>query len=299
MKLFTFDDENAWGQMLHMAALQRGIDARLFRDPREVESGIAFVHMHHSMGRRNRDKRMISKLHEQPEVVTIPNLRSAQFYDDKALQAKFLSKWMPPTFYCKNVKAAMRAAATIGYPFISKTSEGAGSNNVRLIVSEDAAMAEAILVFGEGLPLEAGKSGEDRRQQGYLIWQKFCAGNGYDYRVICIGAQRLMIRRHNRDDRPMASGSGRIEYVNDLTTDPEAAAVLEFADHVALVERFGFVGFDIIRDRDERKWRLMEVTVGWTLPAYFNCKFLRGECQSGAHFFNVLLDELDSGALTP
>lgn len=286
--LWCYQDEDRWGEMLYFEARRRGLPAALFKEAREVTPGdVAFVHMHHAPNRRDRDKDVMRKLAARG-VRTIPEPRSGVLYDDKAAQARELGRWMPRTLMLKSATEARAAIGALGFPFMSKASEGASSHNVRLVKSREQAEREVQAAFsGSGLKAHFGQ-----RQRGYLLWQEFCAGNDYDYRVIAIGRQRMMLRRYNRADRPMASGSGKLEPVTAL--DAETREVLAAANAFFEAEGFTWCGIDMVRDAAGR-WVVLETTVGWTARGYVDCAFVGTE-RTGADVWGVLIDEIAAGS---
>ncbi len=256
------------------------------------EHGYVFVHMHHHPERRARDKLIVRDLGDRPEFKVIPDARSARLYDNKRQQAKELARWLPRTWVFKDAqKARAFLKKRPPMPLVSKASVGSGSHNVRLIEDGAAGLREIKRALREDSPGIALRY--DERQRGYLIWQEFCPGNLFDYRVIVIGRdQRMILRRHNRDDRPMASGSGRLERVS--FPDADASSALEFANEVAANEGFLWAGLDIVREAPGGRWRLLETTVSWTLPAYYGYTFVNSK-RNGAQVFEVLLGCIERG----
>ena len=289
-RLWCYADSQGWGQGLYAAAVHRGWDAAMFDENDVISGGIAFVHMHHAPDVRAKHKRLMEKLHAA-RIRLVPDIWSARLYDDKVEQARVFGKWMPATYYCDKADIASRLVDELRYPIISKAREGASSHNVRLLQDADAARAEIEKVFGGGgIKLRYGQ-----RQTGYLLWQDFVAGNQYDIRVIAIGEQRLLLRRYNRDDRPMASGSGRIEPINNLA-DPIFGSAFAFADSFFKAEGLKWCGIDIVFDHEAQRWRLLETTVGWTLHGYFDCMFFP-DGRMGTDIWDVVIDEIERGNL--
>lgn len=285
MLLWTYDDYSGWGAELGKVARERGHDVRKFEDPRLVDRGVVFARIHHHPSVRARDKAVMAYLAVNRDVTLIPGYRSALLYDDKAEQARHLARWMPRTVVAYSIADADRAIEILGLPLISKCSEGAGSYNVAMIATREQAMAEAALAFsGEGIPRHYGQS-----QRGYLLWQRFCSGNDYDFRVIAIGQERLILRRGNRDDRPMASGSNKEMPIK--WPDREADEVLAFADLFFATECFLWCGVDIVKG--EQGWTLLEMTTGWPLNNMAAHRFVSG--RPGSEYWQIVMDEIEAG----
>jgi glutathione synthase/RimK-type ligase-like ATP-grasp enzyme len=285
MKFWLYDDRTGWGRTLLSLALPRGHEARLFREPEQVDGGdAAFVRMHLDPKTREHDKHTVAAM--QGRIKTVPDARSAMLYDDKVEQAAELAKWMPRTIVARSPEKAREAAATLGLPLMSKTAEGSASKNVRFIQTENELSREIGQAFGQGIVGQYGV-----RQQGYVLFQEFCPGNDYDFRVIAIGRERLILRRGNRDDAPMASGSDREMPVT--FPDAEAEEVLAFADRFFAEEGFTFCGVDVVRHGD--RWVLVEMTTSWPTKLMHVHRFVSG--RPGSEYWNIVMDELEAGSL--
>jgi hypothetical protein len=286
MRLWCYQDFSGWGKDLRSVAVSRGHDARMFSKGSEPDHGTVFVRLHHHPDVRARDKAVMADLALNPALELVPCYRAARLYDDKAQQARELAKWMPRTAIVTSPEDAEAAIDRIGLPLMSKCSEGAGSYNVRFIQTRDDAMSEVSQAFGKGISCHYGQ-----RQKGYLLWQSFCAGNDYDFRVIAIGNERLILRRHNRDDRPMASGSNKEDPIT--WPDQEASEVLGFTDEFFAEEGFPWCGVDVVRDHEAGEWRILEMTIGWPLKNMGAHRFVSG--RSGSDYWQIVMDELEAG----
>jgi hypothetical protein len=292
MNLWCLDDIGGWGRDLHAEATRRGWTARLFRCAADVDvfDGYAFMRVNQTPPRIRIEKATAEGLHVTP-LVLIPDITQLRLYDDKLAQSIAFSNWMPPTLVFRSLDNAQRLASfavdSLGLPFVSKSSEGSASHNVRLIRTGEEAVRELAAAFGPH-----GIQARYSVQHGYVIWQKFLPGNDYDYRVVAVGRQRLILRRHNRDDVPFASGSGRCQPVTTL--DAETSDVLEAANEFFAGAQTKWCGIDLVRDLDTRAWKVLETTLGWKQPAYAGCAFI-GTSFMGADIWRVLCDEIDAG----
>lgn len=287
MKLWVYRDFSGWHSQLAPAATRRGHDVTIFSDHREPTAGVVFGRMHHDPSVRLRDKAVWAHLATNPDLLLIPGYRASVLYDDKAEQARQLSRWLPRTVIARCEEEAEEALDLLGIPLMSKSADGAGSYNVRIIRSRDDAMMEARRCFGSGLPIHRGQV-----QRGYVLWQRFMAGNAYDFRVIAVGGERLILRRGNRPDRPMASGSGKERPIG--WPDAEASEVLDFANAFFAAEDQRFSGIDIVRDHEAGRWVILECTVGWPLGKNHMHKTVSGRPWS--EFFDIILDQIEAGA---
>lgn len=294
MRLWCFNDAHFWGRDLALEAKAQKHDARLFEDGREPDMGYAFMHLHHHPQTRARDKGINQQLALNPDIVAVPEYRSARLYDDKLEQAAELSKWMPRTrafFSPRPVRQFLETSPD--FPIISKTREGASSHNVRLLRTMDEANQEIRLAFSDlGIDCRYG-----HKQHGYLLWQKFCAGNKGDIRIIAIGDLRLVLKRNNRKDRPFASGSGSNTPVTVL--DKSTMDAFTKADDFFVSENFKWCGIDLVYDYDDKRWVILETTVGWTLRGYDECQFIdrngKPTGKTGRDIWKVFIKQLEQG----
>jgi glutathione synthase/RimK-type ligase-like ATP-grasp enzyme len=211
-----------------------------------------------------------------------------RMYEDKVAQSKAYASWLPPTLVLEDREDALAAVEDIDLPFVSKSRTGSASRNVRLITTRAQARAEIEAAFGRGL--EAPHKLGELVQKGYLIWQSFCPGNAYDYRVCKIGRRIMILRRYNRDDVPFASGSGKTEAVTALNA--ETSEVYDFAAKFFEAIGTNWCGIDVVRGRGG--WRLLETTIGWSQKAYADCTFFNSR-RKGAEMWELVCDEVEAG----
>lgn len=270
-RLFAYDDALGWGKMLCAAFADLGHSASLFTRARTVpdeEGVVAFIHLTHlPFSERRKNKTLAEKLHKKNNIRLIPTINECRLYDDKVLQFQQLEQWMPKTWYVTDRAEVEPLVDSIGFPIVSKTREGAGSSNVRLIETKAQALAEAQAVFSKrGL-----KCFRKNCQRGYLLWQEFLAQNPNDWRVVLLAKKYAMIlKRYNRPDLPFASGSGRFEMIAKATTALED--LLSHARVFASELNFTLLGVDIVYGKN-RNPVILETTVGWDLSVYSECVF--------------------------
>jgi len=288
--LWVYRDYRDWCEQLTEAAQKRQYDVRQFTDASQVEGGYAFIHMHHHPDVRQHDRESAFALAHLKRSRMIPTSMECAVYDDKYQQMFILNEWLPKTWFFTDAEQALSFAGNRQeWPIVSKANVGAGSHNVRLLRSANAAMEEVRQAFfNGGVPIFHGL-----KQKGYLYWQEFLPENDCDYRVIRIGRESLVLKRYVRSaKRPFASGSGKIEPVRDLR-DGRVKAAHEVAWEFFNKTNSLFSGVDVVF-KGEKPY-ILETTVGWTLAGYKDCKFIRSG-KSGSEFWNVFLDELEAGA---
>lgn len=248
-----------------------------------TEGDYAFVRMHLDPATVDDDRRAVAGL--EGRVRTIPSARAGRLYDDKVAQSRELVRWMPRTIVATTRDDALAAAETLGLPLMSKAAGGASSRNVRFIRTEAELRHDIGQCFGDGLVGQYGV-----RQQGYVLMQEFCHGNAHDFRVIAVGRERLILRRGNRDDAPMASGANKEMPIT--WPDAEASEVLAYADSLFAAEDFRFCGVDIVKGPDG--WKIIEFTTSW--PTKNNAAHTTVSGRNWGAFFDIILDEIEAGA---
>lgn len=210
------------------------------------------------------------------DVPTLPPFKDTLLYDNKMRQSAHsaLSRFMPLTGVITDMDFALGAASTMAYPFVSKSSRGAGSHNVRLIRTREEAEAEIRAAFGAGIKAHR------ELQRGYLIWQEFIEGNDHDIRVVINGDNAYGLIRYNRSkDVPFASGSGKRDVITDISEafdtaeSPEwwwqARKSFETAREIAAALGTRWACFDFVF-RGERCY-VLEISFSWVESAYADC----------------------------
>jgi glutathione synthase/RimK-type ligase-like ATP-grasp enzyme len=297
VRLWCYDvDRGGWAGKLHAAAVSRNIDARLFvEDNPHIRAGdYVFMRIPQWEPELSEGKKLASVLIERG-VKLIPDFFTIWSYEDKVLQTAAYRSFMPMTYVLSRNNTwqdAIRAIDIIGLPFISKAKEASASKNVRLIYNMVEARVEFESVFkGAGISIAVGK-GRTGSQKGYVIWQRFCEKNDCDYRVCITGRKLMMLKRFNRPGTSFASGSGKNEPVNEPTEFEQGAldTARKFFDEMKLK----WNGIDLVFDHYDGKWKVLETTLGWSLPAYANCVYF-GTKRKGSEMFEMLLDELQEG----
>lgn len=281
MKLWCFDEKKyGWGHQLWQCAVHRGIDAEKFRTAESVSGGFSFMRVRQHEPHRTSDQVIAEQVNKQS--VLIPDIDQIRLYEDKEKQVGHLGSYLPLTrvFYSAD------EVDYLPFPFLSKSREGSASVNVRLVETPEQADREVRDAFSVGIKTRRGI------QRGYLIWQQFLENNRGDYRVIAVGRQRMVLRRWNRNDSPMASGSGLFTAIKK--PNKEIDEVLAVSDEYFMEARTNWCGLDLVKDHSTNEWKIIETTIAWTPGAYNECRFI-GTDRFGCDIWNVLLDEIEAG----
>ena len=238
---------------------------------------------------------------EQAGIKVFPNFNTNWHFDDKLGQKYLLEAIGAPlvptyTFYDK--KTALAWTETTDFPKVFKLRGGAGSSNVKLARTKNAAIKLINKSFGSGFSnydgfanlkerwrkFRLGKTtGKDvmkgiirlfvpppyqkisGREIGYIYFQDFVPGNDHDIRIVVIGDNAFAIKRMVRKNDFRASGSGNILY--EKIHFKERVIRLAFEIHENL--RSQCTAMDFILDENEPK--LIEISYGFDPKGYERC----------------------------
>jgi len=238
------------------------------------------------------DKRIALHVIRSAELMgkkVYPNINTCWMFDDKISEKYVLEAVQAPYVESKvffNKKDALAWLRKQDFPIVYKLPQGAGSSNVRLIHNEKE--AEQVCrshfsflgrpdidmrfyyagkklfgkVFQEIFHSDMYRYGVNNR--GYVLFQKFVAGNEYDIRVTMIGNRAVIFRRRVKDSDFRASGSGRIDYnvsAQDIQAIPIARKISEQIHSQTMA-------YDFIYDDGELK--IVEMSYGFVAKAVYD-----------------------------
>jgi hypothetical protein len=191
-------------------------------------------------------RRLLPVIELQMGLAMYPDQNTCWHYDDKIAQAYLLKAKgipVPETWIWFERDAAKAWATSASYPMVLKLATGCGSTNVRLVRDSSEARvwidrlfdrryvtldegqfralpwnrciraaASALRHGGPQAPWDDGYE----LQSGYVLFQEFLPGNGFDTRVTVIGNRAFADRRQNRPGDFRASGSGTTDFNPEL-----------------------------------------------------------------------------------
>ncbi len=233
--------------------------------------------------------------------LVFPDFNTMWHFDDKVGQKYLLESIGAPlapayVFYSK--KEAKEWADKTLYPKVFKMRTGAGSENVKLVKSKNAAHKLIRKAFGSGFKqYEAWSNLTERirkyklgktnlwdvikgiirlvyptkyskvagREVNYIYFQDFIANNDHDIRVVIIGDKAYAIKRMVRENDFRASGSGFILYERDLFKE----STIDLSFRIAEKLRSQCVAFDFVFDNDNPL--LVEISYGFSPEGYDPC----------------------------
>ena len=230
-----------------------------------------------------------------------PDFNTMWHFDDKVAQKYLLEALETPltpsyVFYTK--KEASEWAGKTSYPKVFKLRTGAGSDNVRLVKSQQEALRLINRAFGRGFrQYEAWGNLKERirryrigkaslsdvlkgiirlahtteysrvtgKEIGYVYFQDFIPDNDHDIRVIVIGDKAFAIKRMVRANDFRASGSGDIHYDRELFNED----TIRLSLNIALKLKAQCIAFDYIHMNNQPL--LVEISYGFTPEGYAAC----------------------------
>lgn len=190
-------------------------------------------------------KRIIPIIQNEIGLFVYPDINTCWHYDDKIAQSYlFKVKNIPtPNTWCFYRKSDAKLwLGSANFPIVLKLAGGAGSENVKLLTSQEESLFWLDRLFKSGVgslnfndkswnlkksfraaakamlkgkPLWSDEKVEWPLEKNYFFIQEFLKNNKFDVRVTVIGNRAFAFRRFNRDNDFRASGSGKIDYNQD------------------------------------------------------------------------------------
>jgi glutathione synthase/RimK-type ligase-like ATP-grasp enzyme len=258
-------------------------------------------HHHHSSRKDVLFAKQLLFALQQSGKKVFPDFNTGWHFDDKVGQKFLLEAVNAPiaksfVFYTK--EDAYQWVETTTFPKVFKLRGGAGSTNVKLIKSKEAAVRIIDRAFGRGFPsydkwgdlketLRRFRVGKSNRmelakslrrlfystqfaktigsQKGYVLFQEFAKNNSFDIRVVTIGNRAFAIKRMVRENDFRASGSGFILY--DPKEIDERCIRISFDTSRKLKAQV--VAYDFVFDGGIPL--IVEINYGYAHEAYFKC----------------------------
>jgi len=296
LALTIFDTGHRWVVEAKKAADKRklfgGPKARIEVFPCAVREGHVFFPIRQFEPGIRQNRHWLEQIlrYTDREFKFIQDLKQLQVYEDKIAQYREWAAWMPATWHFKSKEKAVRFLDSFSHslPFVSKSSIGSASHNVRLLNTKKEAMAELDAAFSDwGFIIQGG------RQKGYVLWQQFYPSD-VTYRVAILGTRISAYKRFNGKGSPFAGAACEVGLEPIKAVDELPAGLLNFAYDFFEHARTKFCAIDVIRGDDD--WRLLETACSWarsyqpqTIPWIGTPYTLQTQ-------FELLMDEIRDGA---
>jgi glutathione synthase/RimK-type ligase-like ATP-grasp enzyme len=247
-------------------------------------------------------KQLLFSLQQSGKKV-FPDFNTAWHFDDKVGQKYLLESlagdhFIPTWVFYSKAEAHTWAAQTT-FPKVFKLRSGAGSQNVRLVNTQSAAMSIIAQAFNGGFkPYDAVGSLKERvrkyklgkvgvkeivkglvrlvvapryanvkgKESGYVYFQEFIPENDSDIRVIVIGDKAFGIKRMVRKNDFRASGSGWIIYDRNQVDLRCVSLAFEITSKL----QAQCLAYDFVFDHT-KKPLLIEISYGFAPAGYEAC----------------------------
>ena len=227
---------------------------KLFKCSDEVPSGsTAFIHMAHlPFSERTYTKQLVKLLNEKG-VTTIPSLQESILYDDKVEQYKTFGNWMPFTVLFENDTDAFKYCREAKFPIVSKTAQGAGASNVRILTNWQDTLVEVCRTFSlGGMPVYQGNT-----QKGYVLWQDYVPNLNHNWRVFIMAKKHAVVtKRWNSPRSNKVDDNGEIKQIDYLK--PE---LLNYVRKFVDTFDFNWCAVDVVETKDG--FKVLETSVGF------------------------------------
>jgi len=157
-----------------------------------------------------------------------------------------------PTYVTQNREEAYELIKEIGYPFITKTTIGAGSSGVKKINTRSEAVKLINSIFSKyGLKTQYPY----QRQKDYFYIQKFVDDATFDLRIMLVGDMAFGYYRYPNKGDYRASGAGNYE----KKALPEDALKLAIEIRNKLKSRQ--MGVDLLYSNKDKKYYIIETSL--------------------------------------
>lgn len=260
-------------------------------------------HWHHQDSGAALMARQLIMAVELMGLAVFPSTVTCWHFNDKVGQKYLLESVgapLIPTYVFYDLDSALGWIDGASFPKVFKLRKGAGSSNVRLVPSADAARALARQAFGKGFGAVAGYTTDMARrygaarkreglidavrrlprsiarirqlnyelgtERGYVYFQDFLDRNSFDTRVTIIGDRAFAFTRNVRPGDFRASGSGRIVYDRERIRPECVQIAIEVARRVGSQS----MAFDFVMN-SEGLPRIAEVSYCYDARAVYNC----------------------------
>lgn len=240
---------------------------------------------------------------EQSGFKVFPDFNTAWHFDDKIGQKYLLEALkidLVPTWVFYDSATALTWIESNTFPKVFKLRGGAGSQNVQLVHTKEAAVSLVKRAFGKGFPAYDGWGSIKERfrkwrlgktsfsdvlkgfvrlvnppryakvignEMNYMYFQEFITNNDFDIRIIVIDGKAFGIKRMNRENDFRASGSGFILY--DRASIDEQFVKVSFEINKKLKAQC--VAYDYVLSQ-RGKPLLIEISYGFANAGYDDCQ---------------------------
>lgn len=220
-------------------------------------------------------------------VTTIQDPLQVSVYEDKIAQWDMWHSWMPPAALITDVDEAFEFLRTpSNFPFVSKSTIGSASKNVRILNTVAEATAEVKAVFGDGIEVQGG------RQHGYLFWQKFIP-HKETWRVTVLGRKVSVYKRFNYPNVSKAAPAKEVGFEPIVALSDAPPGLIKFAFDFFEDADTKYCAIDVVSDGNS--WYLLETALSWARSYKPHLVRWMGTKYTFQTQFDLLMDEVAAG----
>jgi len=239
---------------------------------------------------------------EHTGFIVFPDFKTSWHFDDKLAQKYLLENVKAPmvkSYVFYDINHAMEWAAKTNFPKVFKLRGGAGSQNVKLIETRNAAYKIIKKSFSKGFPkYDAWASLAERyrkyrlglttikdvfkgiirlfhppaysrlggTENGYVYFQEFIPDNQFDIRIVVLDGKAFALKRFIRDNDFRASGSGKFAF--DKSEFDERCVKISFDLSEKLNLQVAVLDFVINKNNQPL---IVELSYGYSPEPYDSC----------------------------
>lgn len=258
-------------------------------------------HFNHKSPKASKFARQLLSAVQASGKAVFPDYNTAWHFDDKVGQKYLLEAIgapLAPAYVFYTREEAVRWVKSACFPKVFKLRNGAGSDNVRKVNTQQEALKLVKRAFGKGFSqysawsnlreryrkyalgktalwnlikgiVRLGYTTEYARvtgnEKGYIYFQDFIPNNDFDIRVIVIGDQAFAIKRMVRENDFRASGSGSIRYEKENFTEETIRLAFTISERL----KAQCMAYDFVFDGSEPL--VVEISYGFALQGYDEC----------------------------
>lgn len=288
---YCIDEREIWHAAAIQAARNHGYEGVRIRRGTEVAGpGVGFIRPHADpkVLQENKDDFALMDRH----LKMIQDWPQVEIYEDKSAQFWRWGEWMPDTWRFSDKEKALDFLKSAPFPLVSKADVGASSVNVRILADHTAAIKHVREVFERGVIVNHCSGSAKSKQKDYVLLQRFIP-HTVTWRVNAIGRTRAVFKRFCYPDKPVAQ-TGNVEPVMEMT--PEIESLLDFSNQFFTAVNTKWCAIDVLKDGNQ--WKILETSLAWPWPSPGKCMEapLFGSNRTWKDMFEVMFDEVDSGA---
>lgn len=292
MDFVILDERDVWWQPAIEAAKRRGYNAwrmkRGYNPHLMTGPGFGFIRPHADPEILAQNQKDYYAMRDSC-LTMIQDQNQMAVYEDKSMQAQLWSAMMPKTQRFARREDALAAIGSFGDTVVSKADEGASSENIRILVGQEAQRRHIEQVFTRGIPVNCCAGGATVVQNDYALLQEFIP-HEITWRVNVVGTKFAAFKRYCYKDRMVAQTGNTLPV---LEMDAEVESLFDFARKVFSAIDTRWCAIDVLKSGNE--WKLLETSLAWPWPGVGKQAPFFGTSRHWGEMWEVMFDEIEAG----